>query len=132
MLATIKNPIYHEAALITSGGKRTPRTNLYRPDMTPEIAIHPLSTFDVKFPRRVLKKISSIILSDAVAALSAIALVLAFSGYVVAYISSHHQHAHNYAMTPTKSVETRVVDRSSIMPMPGPGSAGNIKSAQGR
>ena len=130
MFTTIKNPIHHEAGFFTLAGNWTPRANLYRPDMTPDITIHPLPTFDVKFPRRVLKKISSIILSDAVAALSAIALVLAFSGYVVAYISSHHQHAHNYAMTPTKSVETRVVDRSSIMP--GPGSAGNIKSAQRR
>jgi hypothetical protein len=132
MFATIKNPIHHEAGFLTLAGERAPRANLYRSDMTPDIAIHRLSTFDVKFSRRVLKKISSIILSDAVAASSAIALVISLSVYVVAYISSHHQHAHNYAMTPTKSVETRVVDRSSILPMPGPGSAGNIKSAQGR
>jgi hypothetical protein len=132
MLATIKNPIYHGAGLITSAGSRTPRANLYRPGMMPDIAVRPLPTFDVKFPRRVLKKISSVILSDAVAALSAIALVLSVSVYVVAYISSHHHHAHNYAMTPIKSLDTRVVDRSSILPMPGPGSAGNIKTGQGR
>jgi hypothetical protein len=71
-------------------------------------------------------------LSDAAAALSAIALVLSVSVYVVTYISSHHHHAHNYAITPIKSVETRVVDRSSILPMPGPGGAGNIKTGQWR
>ena len=127
MLATIKNPIYHGAGLIS----RAPRANLYRPSMMPDIAVRKLPTFDVKVPRRVLKKISSVILSDAVAALSAIALVLSVSVYVVAYMSSHH-HAHNYAITPIKSVETRVVDRSSILPMPGPGRAGNIKTGQGR
>jgi hypothetical protein len=71
-------------------------------------------------------------LSDAVAALSAIALVLSLSVYVVTYISSHRQHDRHDAMPPIKSVETRGIDRSSILPMPGPGTAGNIKTAQGR
>jgi hypothetical protein len=132
MLATIKNPMHHEAGFLTLAGCRTPRANLSHSGRAPYVAIRPQPTVDVKLARGLLKKISSVILSDAAAALSTIALVLSVSVYMLVHISSHHQHARNYAMTPIKSVETRVVDRSSILPMPGPGSAGNIKTAQGR
>jgi hypothetical protein len=131
MFTTIKNPIHHEAGFFTLAGNRTPRANLYRSGMTRYVAIRPQPTVDVKLPRGLLKKISSVILSDAVAALSAIALALSVSVYMIVHISSHHQHTRHDAMTPIKSVETRGVDRSSILPMPGSGSAGNIKTAQG-
>jgi hypothetical protein len=130
MFTTIKNPIHHEAGFFTLAGSRTPRAHLYRSGITPYVAIRQRPTVDVKLRRGLLKKIGSVILPDAVAALSAIALVLSVSVYMIVHISSHHQHAHNYAMTPIKSVETRVVDRSSILPMPGSGRAGNIKTAQ--
>jgi len=118
MLATIKNPIYHEAALITSGAsgrsdEPLPSGHDSRDRHSPAVDVRR------EVPAPCPEKDQQHYLVRCGRGIERHRSGSCLFGYVVAYISSHHQHAHNYAMTPTKSVETRVVDRSSIMPRPG-------------